>query len=101
MEIRLVGFEMRDMNELSRVVTDSLDSLGMKAAGVLVFDNSPARTLLDGKPYPHAIVISNDHHDLGKVASQININLGVTVIIVNCQDILYPLPTDNWINRGR
>ena len=100
-EIRLVGFEMADSEELEQVVADALDSQGLKAAGYVVFDNSHARTCLDGNPYPHVVVASNHQEQLDTAALILSATLGVLIMKELCQGFRYPLPIDDWKDRGR
>jgi len=101
LEIRLVGFPMKDLEELQQLVSDALDALGLKAAGFIVFDPSITRLCLDQKPYPHVVVCSDEVKRLNTAALQINETLGVMVKKEFCQEVLLPLPIDNWSNRGR
>ena len=102
LEIRLVGFQMEDYDELVQLVSDALDTKGLKAAGFIIFDNSPTVRCLDRKPYPHVIIYSNDARSLYNAARAIHHSLGVMVRKENCKNfILLPRSINRWNNRGR
>lgn len=100
-EIRLVGFRMEDMEELQQIVAEGLDAQGLGATGFVVFLNCLTWRCLDREPYPHVVVCSDEQDQLDIAARHMNISLGVMVRKQLCQEMLVPLPTDNWINRGR
>jgi hypothetical protein len=101
LEIRLVGFQMVEMEELDRLIAEALNSHGLKAAGFVIFDASPTRRCLDNKPHPHVVVCSDDQQQLNIAALQINATLGVTIKKELCLEFLLPLPIDDWSDRGR